>query len=157
MQRNRLMTAAALAATATLAAGVGSAPAAKTKQVTCSLELTTQGMPNPSSTHFGHARCPAPLGKGVHFNSFTVMPASPTSGAVTAKFKNYFDTGTTNGTSKLTYAASAPGKVAYTGTVKYTGGTGAFKGAKGSGTIDCTSADAGLHKSCTVKTTFTSL
>ena len=49
----------------------------------------------------------------------------------------------------MTFTATSPENVTYTGTVTYTGGTAAFRRARGSGTITCTTTDGGAHKSCT--------
>jgi len=55
----------------------------------------------------------------------------------------------------MTFSATSPKDIAYTGTVTYTGGTGKFKHVNGSGTIHCTSSDGGAHKACTVNSTLT--
>jgi hypothetical protein len=77
----------------------------------------------------------------------------PGHGSVAGRFKNYFDAGTRSGTFSLTFTATSPLSIIYSGTVSYTGGTGKFQHQRGSGTIKCTTADGGAHKSCTVTST----
>jgi hypothetical protein len=157
MRRSAAITTAlaAAAAVALLPGGAAAAVSAKAKKFHCGLELIAQGKPNPSGSHFGFARCPAPFGKGLHYNTYTVTPSSPTSGAIAGKFKNYYNTGTAHGTFALTFSATSPANVTYTGTVTYGGGTGAFAHVKGTGTITCTTADGGAHKSCVVDSKLT--
>lgn len=57
-------------------------------------------------------------------------------------------------TAALALATGAT-NITYSGTVTYTGGTGKFEDLTGSGTIQCTTTDAGAHKSCTVNSTTT--
>ena len=45
----------------------------------------------------------------------------------------------------MTFTATSPTNVTYTGTVTYTGGTGAFRRVKGTGKIACTTTDGGAH------------
>lgn len=151
--RQRIITT-ALMASAALAVGSGAGASAQTvMQVTCTLGLFAQGPPNPSGIQFGLVECPAPFGNGVHYDTYTVMPTGPGHGTVAGSFKNYFDRGTRSGTFALTFAATSPTNIAYTGTVTYTGGTGRFKHLRGSGAIECTTTDGGAHKSCTVHST----
>lgn len=160
MRRRPILITGAVIAAAALAAGAGSGASALStapKAVSCTLELFAQGPPNPSASpsgiQFGFVACPRPFGKGVHYDSYTVTPTGPGHGTIAANFKNYFDRGTRSGTAALTFAAASPMNITYTGTVTFTGGTGKFKHLLGSGTIQCTSTDAGAHKSCTVAST----
>jgi hypothetical protein len=149
-----------LATTGAVALAVSSGAAAKPTKVTklaCTLALNAQGQPNPSGIHLGFASCSRPFGKGLHHNAYTVTPTSPGHGTVVAKFKNYYDRGTTRGTAELTFAATSPTNITYTGTVTYTGGTAAFRHVKGSGTIVCTTTDGGAHKACTVNSRLTGI
>ena len=145
----------AVTAMALLPGGAATAKTAKAKQLHCALELVAQGKPNPTGVQFGFPRCPAPFGKGLHHSTITVTPSSPTSGAIAGRFKNYYNTGTVRGTVAMTYSATSPENVTYTGTVTYTGGTAAFKHVKGSGRISCTTTDGGAHKSCIVDSKLT--
>jgi len=56
----------------------------------------------------------------------------------TGTLKVYLDTGTIHGTFDFTVTPNADGTVAFAGTTKYVGGTGRYKGAKGSGQITAT-------------------
>ena len=159
MRQGRIFTT-MLAATAAVAVTASSGAAAKPVKVTklaCSLQLNAQGQPNPSGIHLGFASCSRPFGKGLHHNAYTVSPTSPGHGTVTARFKNYYDRGTTRGTAELTFAATSPTNITYTGTVTYTGGTGAYRHVKGSGTIACTTTDGGAHKACKVNSRLTGI
>ena len=152
--RRRWIFSTGLMATAALAVAPLSgawAQGGKVTKLTCTLELNSQGAPNPSSIHFGFAKCPQPLGKGLHYNAYTVSPTGPGQGTVTAAFKNYYNHGTTRGRATMTFTATSPMNITYAGTVTYTGGTGKFRRVRGSGTIECTTTDGGAHKSCTVK------
>jgi hypothetical protein len=155
--RKLILTTAVLTAAALALAPAGGAAAKKqrAKDFSCTLQLFAQGAPNPSGIQFGLASCPSPFGHGVHYDAYTVTPTSPGHGTIAGKFKNYYNRGTAHGTFALTFAASSPGQIAYTGTVTYTGGSGRFKHVKGAGTIECTSADGGAHKSCTVNSRLT--
>jgi hypothetical protein len=157
MQRRWIITA-GLVITAALGLPPGSGASAKgvgTKKLTCTLQLYAQGAPNPSGIHFGFASCPRPFGRGVQHNAYTVTPTSPGHGTVSGRFRNYYDRGSTRGSFALTFTATTMHDLTYTGTVTYTGGTGAFAHVKGHGTIVCTTSDGGAHKSCTVKSTLT--
>ncbi len=146
------------AASAVLTLGVSAAPAADTTKMRCTFEITAQNPPkSPSGTHFGHADCLAPLGKGVQFNSYSVTPASPTAGVTDGTFKNHYNRGTTKGTFQMNFAASSPTQITYTGTVRVRRGTGAFRRVRGAGTITCTTTDGGAHKTCNVSTTLRGL
>ena len=157
MRRSRFIATALTAATAIalLPGGAMAAKTTKAKKFRCTLELIAQGKPNPSLTHFGFPACPAPLGKGLHHSTITVTPTSPTSGSIAGKFKNYYNTGTLRGTVAMTFSATSPANITYTGTVTYTSGTGAFRHGKGTGTITCTTTDGGAHKSCVVNSKLT--
>jgi hypothetical protein len=159
MRQGRIFTT-MLAVSAAVALAPGSGVAAKPAKVTrlaCSLTLNAQGQPNPSGIHLGFAACPAPLGRGLHYNTYTVTPTSPGHGTIASRFKNYYDRGTTKGTAALTFAATSPTNITYTGTVTFTGGTGAFRRIKGKGTIQCTTTDGGAHKACTVNSKVTGI
>ena len=82
---------AAVAAVALLPGGAATATSTKAEKLDCGLELIAQGKPNPSVVHFGFPTCPAPFGKGLHHNTITVTPSSPTSGTITGRFKNYYN------------------------------------------------------------------
>lgn len=146
---------AAATAVALLPGGAATARTGKVKKLHCGLQLIAQGKPNPSVVHFGFPACSAPFGKGLHHSTITVTPSSPTSGSIAGRFKNYYNAGTVRGTVAMTFSATSPENVTYTGTVTYTGGTAAFRRAKGTGTITCTTTDGGAHKSCIVDSKLT--
>lgn len=158
--RRRWIFTTTLLATAGLAAaplGGASAKGDTVTKLTCALALNAQGAPNPSGIHLGFAKCPRPFGKGLHYNAYTVTPTGPGQGRIVATFKNYYNLGTARGRAALTFAATSPMNVTYTGTVTYTGGTGKFRHVRGTGAIECTTTDGGAHKSCTVKSKLTGL
>ena len=164
--RSRSIVTTALVAGAALAVGTASAAPAtsakKAKALTCGLEIFAQGPPQgtpPSGIQFGFTNCPRPLGRGVHYDAYTVMPAGPGQGAINGTFKNHYNRGTTSGTFAITFSASPtnPASITYTGTVTYTRGTGAFRRVRGGGTIMCTTADGGAHKVCTVNSRLTGI
>jgi hypothetical protein len=72
-----------------------------------------------------------------------------------ASFQLYFLTGTLDGKYVLTpqegnFSPTTFTETDYLGTLTITGGTGAYKGAKGTGTMTCTTPD-GIHTTCTDK------
>lgn len=149
----------ALVAAAALTLGVSSgvsAQSATAKTIDCTFELYSQGPPQgtpPRGITFGLVACPRPFGDGLHYGTSTVTPTGPGQGTVAVRFKKYFNRGTFKGTVAGTFAATSPMNITYEGKVTVTGGTGAFKHIKGRGTINCTSADGGAHRSCKVKLT----
>ena len=104
--------------------------------------------PVASGDEFGMASCGGTLGGGVQRDSFNV----PTSGDTLATYTLYFGTGTLRGTYDLTPQSTGLNfySTTWMGTLKVTGGTGAFKGYKGTGTMSCVSND-GVHTTCTDK------
>ena len=69
-----------------------------------------------------------------------------------ANFTWYFRTGTLSGKYELTPRERTLNflNVTYDGTLTVTGGTGTYRGIKGSGTMTCATQD-GIHTSCTDK------
>jgi hypothetical protein len=145
----------ALIATLAIAAALpATAAEAKTKKITCNLDLfAIIPQPAPTAANFGTARCGKPLGKGVQQDSSTVIRSSPTTGVFTGPFRMYFFNGTIRGTFKISFVTTIglpipPSTayrivgVAYTGTLRVNGGTGAFKRLRGTGKITGTSPDA---------------
>ncbi len=141
----------------------GSADAAKTKRkskanlgtrIVCSTKTSIMVAsgdsavlpPAQQGSEYGTARCATPLGGGVQKDVFTV----PASGDTVAKYTLYFSTGTLYGTYDLTPTGEPANflETDWTGTLKVTGGTGAFRGAKGVGTMACKTMD-GIHSTCT--------
>lgn len=158
MQRRPIIvTAIAMTTALTALTPPGLAAKAKVTKINCTLQLFAQGAPNPSGIHFGIPSCPRTFGTGLHHNSYTVTPTGPGQGSIAARFKNAYDLGTVRGTVAMTFAATSPTNIAYQGTIRYTGGTGAYKKVRGTGTISCTTTDGGAHKSCTVRSKVTGL
>ena len=159
MRRTLIITTAVLTAAA-VAVPVAGAPAkaGKAAKVRCTLQLTAQGPPAgtpPVGVSFGLVQCDSPFGKGVHRGSAAMTPTRPGNGTIAVRFKNYYDRGTISGRIAGTFSATSPTNITYTGTVTFTAGTGAFKRVRGRGTIKCTTADAGVHKACTVTSKLT--
>jgi hypothetical protein len=162
--KRRICVAGAVLGMCPLAFMVGSAAAAKTKtkssagggtRIVCSTKTSIMipgGQSNvlppaQQGTEFGTANC-AKFGSGVQRDSFTV----PTSGDTVAKYALYFHTGTLYGTYDLTPGGDSQNflETDWTGTMKVLGGTGAYKGLKGTGTMVCKTLD-GIHSTCTDK------
>lgn len=101
--------------------------------------------PISQGTEYGTASCNKQFGSGVQKDSFTV----PDSGDTVAKYTLYFSTGSIHGTYDLTPQSGSLNFLAtsWTGTLKVLGGTGAFKGMTGTGTMNCGTQD-GIHSSC---------
>ena len=156
-----ILTAVIAAGTLTLVVA-GGAPAKSERRTTldCSLSIFAQGPPQgtpPSGIQFGFAECPRPFGRGLHYSAYTVTPSGPGRGTIAGTFKNAYNRGTAGGTFTLMFSATSPTNITYAGTVTYTRGTGAFSHVRGSGTITCTSSDAGAHKACSVHSTLTGI
>jgi hypothetical protein len=133
------------------------ATAAKT--VTCATKTSimiangdTQVLPPAQQGgEYGTVRCAKMLGSGVQADTFTV----PASGDTLAGFAMYFGAGMVKGTYDLTPQSTGLNflKTDWTGTMRIVGGTGAYKGLKGSGTMVCRSLD-GIHTTCTDRLKF---
>lgn len=97
---------------------------------------------------YGSAHCGGGLGGGVETDSFKV----PLSGDTIAKYTIYLNAGTVHGTYDLTPTSGSLNflETTWTGTLKVLGGTGAYKGAAGTGTLACKTLD-GIHTTCTDK------
>src|SRR5450755_135393 len=141
------------------------APKAKTVTVTCRTQVGIMVGPGDISVfppvaqgkEYGSAVCGKLLGSGVQSDAFTV----PDSGDSVASYKLWLPTGTIHGTFDLTpqegsFIPTSFSQTDYLGTLTVTGGTGLFKGARGTGTSVCTTPD-GIHTTCTDKFKFTKL
>ena len=140
MVRNRAV-ACAVSATAlfAVAAGTSVAKPKTSKKVTCHITLFQQQAPSASGpgVDFGFSNCSGPFGKGVQYDTFTLMPTSPSSGNAVLKFKAYYNNGTVSGVWKAVYQFTSSTTATFTQKkVEWTSGTGAFKhvSASGSGT-----------------------
>ncbi len=127
--------------------------------VSCALTATTQVpwgstqvLPASSpGSQWGSTQCDKRIGGGFQRNTFTI---STTTGNMAGTWASYFRVGVLHGTFLLTPGEgtlgtnpSSFGGGTFTGTEKITGGLGAYKGAKGKGTLTCASPD-GLHFKC---------
>ncbi len=145
---------AAIIATCATVVALPAAATAKTRTVTCKLDLfATIPQPAPTAANYGSTSCGKPFGFGVQKDSSTVTRSSLTTGTFEGPFKMFFDTGTIKGTFKISFVTTlAPpvppatlptiAGVVYTGTLEVTGGTGAWRRIRGTGTITGTSPDA---------------
>lgn len=134
----------------------GPATAASAKSITCSTKTSisvANGQDNvlppvSQGQEYGSAHCGGGLGGGVETDSFKV----PLSGDTVAKYTIYLNAGTVHGSYDLTPESGSLNFLAttWTGTLKVLGGTGAYKGAAGTGTLACQSLD-GIHTTCTDK------
>jgi hypothetical protein len=149
----RFTGAALVAALVAVTATVATAGPAKKVKFTCTVRLQTLAPPGGSGEDFGTVACTPIFGKGVQHDVITVTPTSQTTATGTGPFKAFFDTGTIHGTTELTAGPPSGGVVTYTGTAKFTGGTGAYKHVRGSATSQCSSPDGGTHTTCTSKGT----
>lgn len=102
-----------------------------------------------SGAEAGAVSC-KPFGKGFAFENYTTA----TSGNLTGKWQQWFNTGTLYGTYVLTPADNGPPTTAssfasasYTGTFVIKGGTGADAKASGKGTLSCKTSDS-VHYVC---------
>jgi hypothetical protein len=113
----------------------------KTK-IRCTVHLAAQAsFPPPANTEatdYGDVTCNGPFGFGSRYDTFVDHPQSQTEGFANLTFKDYFDRGRIDGTWLVRYVATphenGPPDVNYTNTVKFKGGTGAYKHVRGSGT-----------------------
>jgi uncharacterized protein (DUF2147 family) len=141
---------------------VAGAKSAKPKGNACTV-LVTSAVPGgetvvlPSASQgeqWGSIHCGKKLGSGAEKQDFN----SPDTGAVMGTFSSYLQTGTFHGSYSLTQQegtfTGSFASVSYAGKLKIKGGSGAFKGAAGTGTETCTSQD-GLHFTCKEKLTLT--
>jgi len=129
-----------------------------TTKVTCTLALTTE-VPagdtvvtpgDPQGTQFGFVHCGKLFGSGVQTDPY----AQTSSGDVVGTYRQYFGAGSVHGQYDLAVTQqSAPTTTTFTaasyaGTVSVTGGSGAYTGVTGKGTLACSTTDS-IHTSCT--------
>ena len=154
--RNKLF---ACIVAATAVAAIAALPAVakpkKGKTVKCNIVNFQQHAPSASGPgdDFGFINCSGPFGKGVQYDTFTLAPKTMTSGNAELKFKAYFNTGTVSGIWKATYQFTSTTTAIFTQKhVTWTGGTGAFKGVKatGSGTGMLDGKTGHVHQTLTL-------
>lgn len=164
MSRRIVVAGLAIAVIGAIVAVGGTATAASSKKSTCNIRLVvaippgrTTLDPNAKSGHqFGLVSCNKLFGtNGVQSDDYKVTPTSSVAGRVTGTFADYFNLGIVHGTYKLNVAPVSPTQqLTYSGSIKIVGGTGAFKGMKGTGTLTCVSNDVGVHIICSAVETF---
>ncbi len=143
-----------LAFVASSAFAAGHKSHSATQKVTCKTKTSTMvpdgqssvSPPEQNGTEFGKVHCAKLLGSGVQQDTFTV----PASGDTMAKYWLYFRSGTLYGKYDLTPTGNSSSflETDWTGTLKVLGGTGAYKGVTGVGTMACKTLD-GIHATCT--------
>ena len=99
---------------------------------------------------YGAVQCGKVFGKGIAANKFALQD----SGDLEGSWSQYYSLGTIHGKFSMTPADTGPpsspttfATVSYAGTATVDGGTGAYKKAKGKGTMNCSSSD-GVHFTC---------
>jgi hypothetical protein len=99
---------------------------------------------------YGAVQCGKVFGRGIAANKFQLQD----SGDLNGSWAQYYGLGSIHGKFAMTPAETGPpsspttfSTVSYSGTVTVLGGTGAFKKAKGKGTMTCSSTD-GVHFNC---------
>lgn len=107
--------------------------------------------PVDQGVEYGAVRCGKLFGNGVQADAFKV----PVSGDVLSKYTLYFPSGTVKGAYHLipqegSFTDTNFSAVDYLGKLTVTGGTGAFQGVKGTGTMTCSTPD-GIHTRCVDK------
>lgn len=172
--RRRIWFAVTAVMVASLAVGVGMAAGASPKgsgnsaikpiTLHCGVSMTTTppagsnvvDQPASQGDQYGPVHCRTKgFGAGMISDSFTV----PDSGDTVGTYTQFFHAGTITGSFDLTPQESGePSSTNFTsqswiGTITVTGGTGLYKGIvgkKGTGVLNCTSADS-VHVTCTEK------
>ena len=124
---------------------VPAAADAKTKVKTITSSGTILGhLAQPSTTEgyaFAGFVSDAKLGEGATTSQGTVASGSTTGGLIV-----FLDHGTLRASFDFAITPNADGTVGFAGTTKYTGGTGRYRGARGSGTVTGTQDAAGYTR-----------
>lgn len=151
---------AAAVLTVSVAQSVAAGDGGRGAKATCKLALTTQ-IPSGTTTatpatetgtQFGRAQCHGAFSGGVQADTFNLM----STGDLQGKYKQYFDLGSLAGSYTLAPVGGSPpsqttfSTTSYTGRARIAAGTGTYRGAHGTGTLHCSSAD-GVHFTCSEK------
>ncbi len=129
-------------------APVGSGAGTAVVKVKCSAKYTSLTPGKLKGEDVGMPSCGAPYGKGIQWIVYTETLSATGTVSAHGTYKAWFDLGTVRGTYKM--AGKLKGATAtLKGTNTVLGGTGAYHGAKGTGTLSCTTKDAGATFSCT--------
>jgi hypothetical protein len=146
------------------AGAAGAAGGPKPTKVSCTLKLVVAipaGRLAPSlgaanGNQFGLVGCGRPFGRGVQSDSF--QTSSSSAGAkVSGPYTEYFAAGTIRGRFNLPFKSSGGTSLTFNGTYSVVGGTGAYKGARASGKLSCSSPDLGVHVNCAGKLMFSNM
>jgi hypothetical protein len=134
------------------ASGWAAARERSNRMVTCHARLFDQSPPTASEGFdLGFVSCSGRFGDGLQWDHFRVRLTSPTTAMLTGPFKDFFDQGTTHGRFELHGTQTH-----LTGTLRFLGGTGAFKHVRGHGRLECT-ATSGNETDCTAVATLTGI
>jgi hypothetical protein len=172
--RRRIYLIGTAVAALSLVVGVGVALAAKQHHhpkvakpkvmlLRCNMQLSTTpptgqanvDQPPTEGDTYGPVNCPnlASFGSGVAHTSFTV----PDSGDTVGKYEQYFHAGMVGGSFDITPNESPPisstgfFSQTWTGTITLDKATGVYagiKGKKGTGVLNCSTDDSGVHMTC---------
>ena len=110
---------------------------------------------NPTPTQlsgvvFQFTRCSQPFGRGVVSASYSSTFNSTTSGGTDqGRWRKWFLAGTLDGRYTGNYQFTSNTDETVKNTIIVSGGTGAFRGVKGTGSETCTSTNAGATLNCT--------
>lgn len=123
--------------------GAKSAPT----KVKCTANVVNHDAPaGATGDYFGFISCGHGVGSGVEY----IHANQTISSTVTAagSTRAWFDTGTISAKFNASGPFTTSGPITLTGTAKVTGGTGKYKGAKGTATVNCTTPDLGKTLAC---------
>ncbi len=132
------------------AAASSAATSSGAAKTTCTYKIYNQTPTKLSGFSFGYVSCPQPFGPGVQSATYTATVNTKTGAATNnGTFKNWFDAGTLYGTYSLRGQYTSATAATFKGTFTITGGTGAYKGAKATGSLTCSTTNAGATSNCT--------
>jgi len=135
-----------------LAAGVAASTAAttaRTSRITCNWTQYNPAPADLSGVVIGFIRCSKPLGNGVISATYTAT-VNQTTGAGTAKgtWTKWLLAGTAHGRYSQTFQFTSNNDATYKSAITWTGGTGAYKGVKGTGSETCNTTNGGATLTC---------
>lgn len=128
----------------TRGAGVAGAAVNVKKKSMCTLRTIDIAPTARNGEDFGTVSCAPAFGKGVQHNRSKLTPTSQTGGTIKGLATLYFATGTVRAPFVLTYKISGAA-LTYVGSAVISGGTGAYRGARGTVKLTGASSDGGTH------------
>jgi len=136
-----------------LAAGLvasAAATAATPTKITCKFTEYNPTPTNPSGFVIGFIRCSQPLGSGVISASYN-STFNPTTGAGTDKgpYTKWLSAGTVHGRYTGTFQFTNSTDATWKNAITISGGTGAYKGVKGTGSESCSTTNGAATETCT--------